>query len=200
MPETLGPIPKREERRKEADLRDAFWKEVKGIPSGERIKNCIQCGTCTGTCPVSYTMDITPRQTVAMFRAGLIDEILKSRTIWICASCYSCTVRCPQDIRVTDLLYALKRLAMEKKIYPDDFPVHALSNAFIGNVYKYGRNFEMGLGATYFLKTDPKKLFASAGFGLSMLKRGRMSIRPSVIKKVHEVRAIINRANQLEGA
>ena len=198
MPKTLGPIPKREDRLREADLREAFWKEVKGIPSGERIKKCIQCGTCTGACPVSYVMDITPRQTVALFRAGHLDDILKSRTIWICASCYSCTVRCPVDIRVTDLLYALKRLAMDKKIYPDKFPVHALSEAFIANVYKYGRNFETELGARYFLKAAPGKLFSIAGFGLNMLKHGRMAIRPSVIKKVHEVRAIIDRAKRLE--
>ena len=71
-------------------------------------------------------MDITPRQTVALFRAGRIEEILHSRTIWICASCYSCTVRCPVDIRVTDTLYALKRLAMEQEIYPKNLPVNRL--------------------------------------------------------------------------
>ena len=199
MPETLGLIPKRDARIREADLREAFWKQVKTIPNGERIKNCIQCGTCTGACPISYAMDITPRQVVALFRAGHLDDILHSRTIWICASCYSCRVRCPSGILVTDLLYALKRLAMEKKIYPDKFPVYALSTAFIGNIYKYGRNYELGLGAHYFLKADPMKLLANAGFGLAMMRRGRMSIRPHTIKKIHEVRAIIDRANQIEG-
>ena len=200
MPETLGPIPKREARKHEVELRKAFWKQVKMVANGERIKNCIQCGTCTGTCPISYAMDITPRQTVALFRAGHLDDILHSRTIWICASCYSCRVRCPSGILVTDMLYALKRLAMEKRIYPDKFPVYALSKAFIENVYKYGRNFELGLGAHYFLKANPAKLLASAGFGLAMMKRGRISIRPQTIKKIHEVRAIIDRANQIEEA
>lgn len=199
MPQLFGPIPLREKMRREADLRAAFWKQVEEIPNGEKIKNCIQCGTCTGACPVSYAMDITPRQTVALFRAGMLQEILASRTIWICASCYSCRVRCPSGILVTDMLYALKRLAMKSNIYPSNFPVHALSKAFIANLYKYGRNFELGLGATYFLKTDPKKMLTSAGLGLAMMKRGRMSIRPQSIKKVHEVRAIIDRANKLEG-
>jgi heterodisulfide reductase subunit C len=188
------PIPKRE-----AELRAAFWEQVKGIPHGEKIKECIQCGTCTGACPVSAWMDITPRQTVALFRAGMIEEILHSRTIWICASCYSCRVRCPSGILVTDMLYALKRLAMDKKIYPDTFPVHALSKAFIENIYKYGRNYELGMGIKYLLRADPKKLFASAGFGLAMMKRGRLAIQPPKIKKIQEVRAIIDRAKQLEG-
>jgi quinone-modifying oxidoreductase, subunit QmoC len=181
----------------EAELRAAFWNQVKSIPHGEKIKECIQCGTCTGTCPVSYMMDNTPRQNVALFRAGRIEDILQSRSIWLCASCYSCTVRCPADIRVTDMMYALKRLAMEKKIYPDKFPVYALSRAFIENVYKYGRNYEMGLGIHYLLRVAPTKLLGNAGFGFSMISRGRLNIFPKTIKKVHEVRAIIDRAKQL---
>ena len=187
------PVPKRE-----AELRDAFWEQVKSIPGGEKILNCIQCGTCTGTCPVSYMMDITPREVVALFRAGHLEDILHSRTIWICASCYSCRVRCPSGILVTDLMYALKRLAMDMKIYPPKFPTYALSKAFISNIYKYGRNFEIGLAIRYFLKANPKKLIASAGFGLAMIRKGRISVRPQSIKKVKEIRAIIDRANQLE--
>jgi heterodisulfide reductase subunit C len=194
MPKTIEPALKRE-----AELRAAFWDQMRSFPDGQKIKNCLQCGTCTGTCPVSYTMDITPRETVALFRAGLLEEILHSRTIWICASCYSCTVRCPMGIRVTDTLYALKRLAMDKKIYPDKFPVYALSKAFVANLYRYGRNFELGLGATYLLKTHPLKALSQAGFGLMMMLHGRLSLRPHTIKKIDEVRAIINRANQLEG-
>lgn len=194
MPKTFEPVPKRE-----AELRAAFWDQVRSFPDGHKIKNCLQCGTCTGTCPVSYTMDITPRETVALFRAGHLEDILQSRTIWICASCYSCTVRCPVGIRVTDTLYALKRLAMDKKIYPDNFPVHALSKGFIANLYKYGRNFELGLGASYFLKTNPMKALGQAGFGMAMMSHGRLSLRPHTIKKIHEVRAIIDRANQMEG-
>ena len=183
--------------KRETELRAAFWEQVKGIPHGEKIKECIQCGTCTGACPVSYMMDITPRETVALFRAGHIEEILQSRTIWLCASCYSCRVRCPSGILVTDMLYALKRLAIEKNIYPSNFPVYAMSKAFIDNIYKYGRNFEMGLGIKYLLKAAPMKLISSAGFGLTMMRKGRMAPLPKTIKKIHEVRAIIDRAKQL---
>ncbi|HEY3296894.1 MAG TPA: 4Fe-4S dicluster domain-containing protein [bacterium] len=181
----------------EAELRASFWQQVKSIPHGEKLKECIQCGTCTGSCPVSYIMDTTPRQNVALLRAGRIEDILQSRSIWLCASCYSCTVRCPAEIKITDMMYALKRLAMEKKIYPEKFPVYALSKAFIDNVYKYGRNYEMGLGIRYLLKVSPLKLAGSAGFGIAMMSRGRLGVLPKTIKKVDEVRAIIDRAKQL---
>jgi heterodisulfide reductase subunit C len=192
MQKTLDTAPQAE-----ADLRAAFWAQAKSIPHGEKLKNCVQCGTCTGTCPVSYMMDNTPRQNVALVRAGLVEEVLQSRSIWLCASCYSCTVRCPAGIKVTDMMYALKRLAMEKKIYPENFPVYALSNAFTDNIYKYGRNYELGLGIKYLLKASPTKLLSSAGFGLAMMSRGRLGVLPKSIKKVSEVRAIINRAKQL---
>jgi len=184
----------------ESDLRDAFWKHVESFPDGEKIQQCQQCGTCTGACPVSHVMDITPRETVALFRAGRIEDVLRSRTLWLCASCYSCTVRCPVGIRVTDTLYALKRLAMERGIYPPNFPVNRLARDFMTNVYRYGRNYELGLGASYTLRTRPAKLAGSAAMGLALMKRGRMGIRPTRIRDVKGVRKIIDRARQSGGS
>jgi quinone-modifying oxidoreductase subunit QmoC len=100
--------------RTEADLRQIFLRQVEDIPAGGRIRRCIQCGTCSGSCPVSYAMDISPRQLIALFRAGELETIMKSRSIWICASCYACTTRCPSGIKITDIIYALKRTVMEK--------------------------------------------------------------------------------------
>ncbi|HVP07166.1 MAG TPA: 4Fe-4S dicluster domain-containing protein [Candidatus Acidoferrum sp.] len=191
MTKEIAAIPKRE-----ADLREAFWDQVSHLPEGHKIKNCLQCGTCTGTCPVSYAMDITPRETIALFRAGHIEDILQSRTIWICASCYSCTVRCPMGIKITDTMYALKRLAMDRKIYPNRFPVHTLSKAFVDNVYRYGRNYELGLGIRYMMKAGIGKLIGNMGYGLSMIRRGRLGLLPKKIQRVNQVRAIIERANQ----
>jgi heterodisulfide reductase subunit C len=193
---TLTPL-----QQKEAELRSAFWDQVATFPDGHKIRNCIQCGSCTGSCPVAHAMDITPRELVALFRAGYLEDILRSRSIWICASCYSCTVHCPQGIRVTDNLYALKRLATEKNIFPKRFPVHALSEAFVGNIRKWGRNFELGLGFKYYLRTDPKKLFSPnlAKFALGMMKRGRLGLRPTRIRRIHEVRAIIDKARAVGG-
>jgi len=192
MTEKIEPFPK-----KEAELREAFWEQVASVPEGHKIKNCLQCGTCTGTCPVSYAMDITPRQTIALFRAGHLEDILKSRTIWLCASCYSCTVRCPVGIKITDTMYSLKRLAMEKKIYPSKFPVHTLSKAFIKNIYWLGRNYELGLGLRYFLASDIIKLFGNTGYALSMIRRGRLGLIPKKLKRVREIRAIIKKANEV---
>ncbi len=165
--------------KKESELRATFLYQVSNIPGGDKIKKCIQCGTCSGSCPVSYTMDIPPREIIALFRAGDLESIFNSRTIWICASCYACTVRCPMGIKVTDILYALKRMAMEKDLFPKKLPVFALSKSFVTMTNLFGRGYEVGLLVLYYLKTKkPLKLIAMAPFGLRMFKKGRIGLFP----------------------
>lgn len=182
--------------RTEAELRAAFWDQISSFPEGHRIKNCLQCGTCTGACPVAYAMDVTPRQIIGLFRAGRMEEVLRSKAIWLCASCYSCTVRCPMKIRVTDTMYAFKRLAMERGLHSRHFAIPALSRSFITIIGKYGRNYELGLVLRYYLKVGVGKLFAGSGTGWSLLRRGRLGLWPQRIRRVREVRAIVERASQ----
>src|SRR5574341_3265 len=129
----------------ESDLNRGFTEELARTAGGEKIWNCIQCGTCSGTCPVSIYMDFTPRRLIAMAREGFETDVLKSFTIWICASCYSCTVRCPRQIKITDLMYAFKRKAIEKGIYPRKFPIPILAKEFYALVRESGRNPETRL-------------------------------------------------------
>ena len=143
-------------------------------------------------------MDLSPREVIALFRAGDIETILKSRTIWICASCYACTVRCPQDIKITDLLYALKRVAMDTKIRPRRFPVYALSEAFVSNVRNFGRNWELALLTWFYLRTNPMNLLKMAPLGLRMLRKRRLALLPERIKGRSDLRKIIERAEQIE--
>ena len=179
-------------------LRSAFLKEVDRIPGGERLNRCIQCGTCSGSCPVTYAMDYSPRQAIAMFRAGAIEPLLRSRTIWICASCYQCTARCPANIKITDLLYALKRIAIEKKVLPVKFPVYVLSETFADMVKRYGRNYEAGLRAGFFLKTEAWGILKMAGDGLALWRHGRLPARPRRIRGLEGLRRIIAKAESFD--
>ena len=175
-----------------------FLEEISAIPGGEKLKECIQCGTCSGSCPTSYMMDHSPRQVFAMIRAGLRDQALACDAIWLCASCYMCTVRCPAGIKITDVMYALKRLAIkEHKTRKGE--AHILSTEFVKTVNRYGRNFEPGLAIRYFLKASPGKLFGNAGFALRLLRRGRMPLRPKKIKGINGLRRIIRAATTAGG-
>ncbi len=182
----------------EGELRQAFLDQVDRIPGGELLNRCIQCGTCSGSCPVTYAMDFSPREVIGMFRAGAIEPLLESRTIWICASCYQCTARCPSNIKITDLLYALKRIAIEKKILPRHFPVYVLSETFARMVRRYGRNYEAGLLLGFFLKTRPMGLLSLTGDGLALWRRGRLPARPRKIKGIEGLRRIIAKAETVD--
>jgi heterodisulfide reductase subunit C len=179
------------------ELRRRFLEQARDVPGSERVARCLQCGTCTGSCPVSYVMDISPRMVIALFRAGEMERIFQSRTIWICASCYMCTTRCPQSIKITELLYALKRTAMDGGLYPDGFPVYRLSKSFVRIVKRYGRNNELRLLASYYLRRNPFELLGLLPLGLRLLRKGRVALFPRKIHGVQAIRKILKASESL---
>jgi heterodisulfide reductase subunit C len=182
------------------DKADTFVDEViAATPGDTRLKMCIQCGTCGGSCPSGPDMEHTPRQIFAMIRAGLRDKVLKSNTPWYCVSCYYCMVRCPQEIHITDIMYTLKRMAVKAKLY-DDSTAPDFSKSFINWVENYGRAFELGMMSQHMLRHNPLGVFKMAGMGLGMVSKGRMDFTPKQIKGIDGLKAILAKAKELEVA
>lgn len=177
--------------RYESELDPQFARIIASVPGGDKLYSCIQCGTCSGMCPMSPYMDHTPRQIIAMIRAGFKGDVLSSYTTWLCASCYSCTVECPKEIKITDLMYACKRLAIREKIFPKRFPISVLANEFFKNVEDSGRNSEGRLIMRLFMKTRPLKIFGQTILGLKLLQRGRFSMKKESIKRKGELHKIL---------
>jgi len=94
-----------------------FEKDVMKMPDGEKISACFQCGICSGACPLAFAMDYTPRQIAEMVRLGLRADVLSSSAIWICSTCYMCYERCPQGVKPTEVMNAVRNLAV-KENYP----------------------------------------------------------------------------------
>jgi len=176
----------------ENELDKGFAAEIASIQGGEKLWSCIQCGTCSGICPMSIYMDYTPRRLIAMTRAGFRDEVLNSFTIWLCASCYACTVQCPAGIKITDIMYALKRKAIKEGIYPKRFPIPVLAREFYDMVKGYGRSTESWLATKLALKTDRSKLFKMMPLGLKLLRKGRMGFKKESIRGKKQLETILN--------
>jgi heterodisulfide reductase subunit C len=170
---------------------------IDATPGGEALITCLQCGTCGGSCPSGADMDHTPRHLFALIEAGERAEVLRSNTPWYCVSCYYCTVRCPKEIPITDIMYSLKRKSIEAKLY-DDTGAPDWSESFIGFIELYGRSFEFGLATRYHLSHQPLKKMGLGAFGLGMLVRDRLALRPDRIEGIDELRAILTKAKQLE--
>lgn len=182
----------------ERSMAPQFLEEVYHTPGGEKIKDCIQCGTCSGSCPVSWAMEETPRQVFAMIRAGMRDRVLDSLTIWTCASCYQCAARCPQEIKITDVMYMLKRMAMREN-RKRSRKVRAFSETFVAMVNKYGRNHETELMVRYMLATNPVGSVAAAPVGLALFTRGRLPLHGERVRDIAGLRKIIAKAQELGG-
>jgi heterodisulfide reductase subunit C len=175
-----------------------FLREIIAATEGDsRLGCCIQCGTCGGSCPSAADMDHTPRMLFAMIRAGLRDEVLRSSTPWMCVSCYFCAVRCPQEVHIPDVMYAVKAIATRDGVMPDS-TAPDFSRTFVANIHRYGRSFEVGLAAKHYLRHYPLRLPGMAPMGIAMVTKGRMGFTPHRIRGVAGLRAILARAEELE--
>jgi len=184
----------------EAELDRGFGSTIAHMAHGEKFYTCIQCGTCSATCPVSHFMDFTPRKIIAMVRAGFKEEVLRSFTIWLCASCYSCTADCPREIKITDVMYALKQLAIKEGIYPKRFPIPVMAQEFYKIVEKQGRNSEGRLMMNMAMKTNPFRLLRYAKVGLKLFRTGRASLHEESIQNKDELKALLRAVDRAKEA
>lgn len=182
------------------DIEDlSLLEEVSRRTAGvSRLEMCIQCGSCGGSCPSASEMDHTPRMLFAMLRAGMRSSSLMSNTFWICVSCYHCVVRCPQNVHIADVMYTLKGMAIEARLFRDS-TAPDFSQTFVDMVEQYGRSYEFGLATRHYLRHFPLRLPSMAPMGYGMLTRKRMSLRPVRIKGMDQLKAILKRAKELEG-
>jgi heterodisulfide reductase subunit C len=175
------------------DVNPAFPAEIMARPGGEGLLACIQCGTCSGACPLSVYMDYTPRRIIALTRAGLERDVLQSVTPWLCASCYECQVACPRGLKVTDIMYALKARAIRKGLAPRRLPVAVLAREFSALVRRTGRSAEARLVALMFLKTRPLGLLRMLPQGYRLWRTGRLPmLRQDRIRQIDQIRTVLD--------
>jgi heterodisulfide reductase subunit C len=176
----------------EEELDRQFLDLIKTMSGDDNIDRCIQCGTCSSSCPMSVYMDFPPRKIMAMVKNGFKDEALRSFTIWLCSSCYTCQVRCPAKIKITDVMYALKRLAIQEHVYPPRFAIPVLDREMSKIIASNGRSSELWLILNLYLKSRrPLAMFKMAPLGLKLMKTGRMSLKKESIKNKKQFRTLL---------
>jgi dimethylglycine catabolism B len=114
---------------------DSFLERLFELPDGERIRSCLQCGSCSGVCPYGYIMDYPPARMIAALRADVFDHVMQSDTVWMCLSCYACTEVCPSKIPITAglMTHAKERLLLAGKI-PAELQIALENSQRYGNV------------------------------------------------------------------
>ena len=105
-------------------LHSDFVKKVEEI-SGQSLLSCNQCGKCSAGCPMSFAMDFLPNQVIRLVQLGLEEDIVRSKTVWICASCFTCTVRCPRGVDLAKVMEAVRLVTLRRNIdYIQDSDIH----------------------------------------------------------------------------
>ncbi len=180
---------------------DAFIDEICAIPGGEGIRLCIQCGTCTASCPNADKMEHTPSQLIAMARAGMREEVLSSNTMWYCLSCYLCTVRCPRGIKQTDLMHALECVAVREGLSHAGTRTPTMYRSFNHFACSLGSLPEFGFMAWFYMFSNPLRAWRMIPVALDLLRRGRLSIRARRLtpEGTNQLRAILDKAESLGG-
>ena len=178
------------------DLNREFLEGVCKLPDGDKINHCIQCGTCSGSCPTASVMQYSPRQIVAAVRAGKVEKVLGSNTAWLCASCYSCAVRCPAKIPFTDIMYELKRLGAKYGIKPGKITSEAMAESFVEVVDKYGRNAEAQLIRKYYFRTNPFKMLGQIPLTMRLISKGRLEFFSNKIKGLEGLRKMVAKVEE----
>ena len=83
--------------------------------SGTDAKKCMKCGKCSGRCPAFHEMDIKPHQFVSKIVQGKVDELLESKSIWVCLSCMACVERCPRGVAPMAVIEAVRETVVREQ-------------------------------------------------------------------------------------
>jgi heterodisulfide reductase subunit C2 len=114
-------------------LGSAFVAQVERI-SGQKLLACYQCGNCSAGCPMSDHMDILPNQIVRMAQLGLRDQLCGSSAIWACVSCMTCNTRCPKNVRIAEVIEAIREIVLRTNRREDRLEVSDLAPAAIAEL------------------------------------------------------------------
>jgi len=156
--------------------------------SGLHIQECFQCQKCSAGCPVAFAMDYKPNQIMQMILLDMKDRVLASKTIWVCASCHTCSTRCPNDIDIGKVMDWLRQEAVRAGVAPAEKEVPLFHSAFLDSIRSHGRVHELGMMAHYKLKTG--KLFDDFKLGWKMFTKGKLKILPPRVSKKKEITEI----------
>ncbi len=173
---------------------------LKSIQSSMSVNanHCYQCKKCSAGCPVVYEMDFAPHQIIHAVRLGMKDLVLKSRSIWLCVSCETCTTRCPHEVDIVKIMDAARIFAKMGKVTPaiaiSEIP--AFHRSALQIIKIFGRMYELGVVMLFKLRT--KEFRKDIDFGLRLIKIGKLTFLPDLttILKIHK---LFSKALKMEG-
>lgn len=164
---------------------------------GQNIDGCYQCGKCTAGCPIAYTMEFPPHEVIRLVQLGRAEEALSSHTIWLCASCETCTSRCPKNIDIAAVMDALRVLAFREGRTEAEKEITLFHKLFLKVVGRFGRVNDLHLMGKYNLLTlNPLNDWR---LGQKLFSKGKLRLTAPPVKGLKKFQEIFKRAQVSEG-
>ncbi len=143
------------------ELDPRFKYQVAAEPGGENIKACFSCGLCTAGCPVAEIDEsYNPRKIIRMVLYGMKQQVLSSDTIWLCSLCYTCYAHCPQNVKFTDVMRALRNIAVKEGYVHPSFPDRIKGIDQLSQKLRHQMAISVLGKKTEDVKVDPAELLA----------------------------------------
>lgn len=169
--------------------------------AGAELFDCYQCYKCSAGCPVSFAMDLLPHQIIRSVVLNQKEKALSSKTIWICASCETCTTRCPNEIDIAKVMDVLRQIQVESGSEAKEPRVPVFHQAFLDSIKKTGRVHELTMIRNYTQKSGDLKEKLKSGewkndvkLGMKMFLRGKLKVMSPKCAGVKEVRTLFKQA------
>lgn len=172
----------------------------KGIAHLDR---CYQCYACSDACPMAYLMDYYPNQLIHMVRLGLKEKVMKSKTIWVCVSCWTCATRCPNEIDIVRFMDVLRMESLREGLQGPIDQIPRFHKIFLKEIQKKGRISELRLMVRYKLKVGGffplRKFGEEISLGLKMFLKGKLKPGLPVTAGQKEVKEFFNNVHLNKG-
>jgi len=164
--------------------------------SGQNIKVCYQCLKCFTGCPVSGYMDYEPNCLIRMIQYGEKEKVLSSHAIWLCVSCMTCGVRCPNKVDMSVVMDTLREMSREEGYsYRAEKNVVMLHEEFVRSIKTWGRLHEVTFFMTYILRSFD--ILSNISSGITLFSRGKLPLKPVRIKGIKDIRKLFERIGKL---
>jgi len=165
--------------------------------SGVNLSLCYQCKKCSIGCPVSGQVESAPAEIIRRLQMGADNELLQSDLIWVCLSCDTCYVRCPNEINFAAVIDSLRSIALEKGIAKPAGSMPLFNSLFLNTVKTFGRAYDLEMIALYKLRTGNLK--QDMDKFPTMLKKGKMALKPPMGVDKDKVKRIFKYVSRNKG-
>jgi heterodisulfide reductase subunit C len=168
--------------------------------SGQDVRGCYQCGKCSAGCAVHIYkgMDVSPNRIMRMVQLGMEEQVLRTKTIWTCVLCSTCTARCPRDIDIARVMDALRILSKQRQTYTVNAKnANTFHDIFMNSISRFGRVYEAGLAVSLTLKTGYG--FNLLGVAPAAMMKGTLPFFPPKVKNSGNIKQIMENIQRMEG-